>query len=226
MSITKDDTLPSFSEGAYAGVAMNDLVTYGVYILSQTGREIIEADIVAVCFLMFPRRFELRGYPEWPDSSVILRRWLDCRGKGLIEGSTKDGFTLTPKGLKLAEKVHQLLGNKGPQKLRLRAETRTRAGRFVREIENSIAYKTYKLYGANAEIAEYDFRGMLLCTMESSAATLKNNLRQFREYAAVYQRNDLIDFLEEMRKLFAELLEEKKESGDFKEGMVRRRVRR
>ncbi|MCC6824510.1 MAG: hypothetical protein IT172_02055 [Acidobacteria bacterium] len=226
MPISEMDSLPSFSAEKYLGIAMNDLVIYAVFVLSQYGKEIIEADIVAICFLMFPRRFELRGYPQWPDSSVILRRWLDCRSKGLITGSTKDGFSLTPKGVRSAESVAARLESNQVAKPKVRSELRTRAGRFVREIENSIAYRTFERSGAaNVEIAEYDFRGMLMCTMESSASTLRSNLQQFKEYVSVYDRTDLITFLEQMEQRFADILAQNT-SSEYERRMVRRRVKK
>lgn len=225
MPISENENIPIFHPNIYNGIAMNDLVTYAVYYLSQAGKEIVEADIVAICFLMFPKRFELRGYPKWPDSSVIAKRWIDCRAKGLIAGSTKDGFSVTPKGMKLAERVGELLGSKDIQKPKLKSDLRSRSGHFVREIENSIAYKIYLADGDQAEIAEYDFRGLLLCTMESSPTTLRNNLSQFKDHVASYERQDLLSFLESMETRFAALLTEGSTKGKFKGGMLRQKIK-
>jgi len=101
--IAKEIEFPRFSSEIYDRIALNDLVTYAVYFLSQSGGEINAEDIVAACFKLFPERFRLRGYSEWPDSTVVNKRWLDCREKGLLHGSTAGGFSLTAKGLQLAE---------------------------------------------------------------------------------------------------------------------------
>jgi hypothetical protein len=225
MTISDDENIPHFNTNIYSGIAMNDLVTYAVYFLSQSGKEIVEADIVAICFLMFPKRFALRGYPKWPDSSVVAKRWIDCRGKGLISGSTKDGFSLTPKGMKLAERVGKLLDSKELPKPKLKSDLRSRSGHFVREIENSIAYKIFLAGGDKAEIAEYDFRGMLLCTMESSPSTLRNNLSQFKAHVASYERPDLLEFLEKMEQRFGALLTEGADRGKYKGGMLRQKIK-
>lgn len=226
-----NQSLPTFSPEIYSRIAMNDLVTYAVYHLSQSGKEINTEDIVAACFLLFPKRFQMRTYPQWPDSEVVAKRWVDCRHRGLILGKTATSFSLTPTGLSLAEKVSEQLTGKRPHFNRpgsnkVSGETRTRAGRFVKSLENSDAYKLFCSQQEEAKISEFDFRSMLLCTMESSASTLSKNLDQFKQYVAVYERTDLIVFLDFCAKKFTHLLTEA--SGDtekYRGGMKRQKIK-
>src|SRR6266581_3022167 len=104
--------LPHFSPDIYRRIALNELVTYAVYFLSQSGKEIVFEDVVATCFRLFPERFHLRGYTDWPDSTVVNKRWLDCRDRGYITGSTAHGFSITPKGLEVAERTASVLSGK------------------------------------------------------------------------------------------------------------------
>lgn len=223
--------LPKFSPEIYTQIAMNDLVVYVVYYLSQSGTEINTEDIVATCFLLFPKRFQLRTYPQWPDSEVVSKRWVDCRHKGLILGKTATGFSLTPNGLKLAEKVSDQLTGKRPHFTRpglskVGADKRTRAGRFVEALEKSEAYRLFKAQYEQAKISEFDFRSMLLCTMESSATTLRTNLEQFKQYVAIYQRDDLTAFLDFCAKKFAHLLFEATGDKDkYRGGMIRQKIK-
>ena len=173
----------------------------------------------------------LRGYPQWPDSTVVNKRWLDCRDRGYITGSTAHGFSITPKGLEVAEKTGSVLSGKRrhfshrvPSKLT--AEARTRAGRFIRSLEASDAYNQFQREGEIANISEFDFRSMLLCTMENSAATLNSNLEQFKQYAPLYERQDFVDFLEFCRRKFASVLSEKgSKSETYRGGMNRQKLR-
>lgn len=226
-----ENSLPEYDPQIYTRIALNELVTYSVYFLSQSNEEIITENIVAACFLMFPKRFAMRGYPQWPDATVVEKRWLDCRHRGLISGSTAHGFSLAPKGLELAEKVAKTLSGKrplftSPGATRIRNETRTRAGRFVRAIEDSDAFKLYKEHGEPGQISEFDFRSMLLCTMESSPSTLNKNLEQFKQYASMYERKDIVDFLDSCEKKFARLLAEATVGSDrYQGGMMRRKIK-
>ena len=221
---------PKFDSNQYARIALNDLVTFAVYFLSQSGDEITAEDIVAACFLLFPTRFELRGYAQWPDSTVVNKRWIDCRNKGLIQGSTAEGFKLTPKGLKIAERVGEALRVQGlrisqPKATKVRTETRTRAGRFVKALEDSTAYKQYLVSGEEAIIGEFDFRSMLLCTLDTSPHTLGSNLEQFKQHVAHYDRQDLLKFLEFCEGKFAKILiDSSQQPKTYQGGMLRKKL--
>jgi len=222
--------MPKFSPDVYVRIAMNELVTYAVFFLTQSSGEISAEDIVAACFKLFPERFHLRGYAQWPDSTVVNKRWVDCRDKGFLHGSTAEGFSLTPKGLELAEKTAAILTGKRrhfarPGANKVGGEMRTRAGRFVRALENSDAFKAYASNGEAANIGEFDFRNMLLCTMESSVSTLRSNLDQFKQHASLYQRYDLLKFLDFCRTKFARLLTEgSAEEPKYRGGMIKKKL--
>jgi len=74
-------------------------------------------------------------------------------------------------------------------------EIKVRAGKYVRAIETSDAYIHYKKNGKSSKISEFDFRSLLLCTMESSPETLARNVEQFKGYANIHNRQDLVVFL-------------------------------
>lgn len=221
---------PKFESSQYARIALNDLVTFAVYFLSQSGDEITAEDIVVACYLLFPKRFELRGYPQWPDSTVVNKRWIDCRNKDLITGSTAEGFKLTPKGLKAAERVAEMLRVQGlpmrrDTKNKVRAETRTRAGKFVRELEDSTAHKQYVAAGAEANISEFDFRSMLLGTLDTLPSTLRSNLEQFKQHVMLYERLDLLNFLEFCEVKFARILMDKgQQTRPYQGGMLKKKL--
>lgn len=222
--------IPRFDSNQYARIALNDLVIYSVYVLSQSGDEITAEDIVATCFLLFPKRFELRGYPQWPDSTVVNKRWIDCRNKDLMTGSTAEGFKLTPKGLKVAETIGETLRVQGlstqrTKKNRVRAETRTRAGKFVRALEGSTAYRQYLADGKGANIGEFDFRSMLLGTLDTLPSTLRSNLVQFKQHVTLYDRVDLLRFLEFCEEKFAKiLLDRAQEAKAYQGGMLKKKL--
>ena len=73
-------------------------------------------------------------------------------------------------------------------------------------MERSDAYIHYKKHGINSKIKEFDFRSLLLCTMESSPETLARNVELFKGYAGMHNRQDLIVFLVFCGNKFAHLL--------------------
>lgn len=199
---------PKFDPTVYTKITISDLVIYAIYHLHNQGGEITSEDIVSTCFTLFPKKFSLRKYPQWPDSAVIIRRWSDLRNKGYLVGNTARGFKLTAKGIRFAEKVGtRLAGQRQPQPRTIAPEVKTRAGRFVHAMETSDAFLYFKKYGIHAKIGEFDFRDLLLCTMESPAEVLKRNLEQYKEYSGIYDRQDLLTFLNFCEDRFSYLLD-------------------
>ena len=209
---------PAFDPEAYTKIMLNDLVIYAVYSLRQQGAEISSEDIISACFLWFPQRFALRKHPHWPDSAIVNRHRSGCKSKGYLRGSAKAGFQLTARGIKRAQKVEKLLGKPLPApkskklavpvsstlKQTIHPELKTDARKYVRSIETSDAYKHYK---KGAPLNEFDFRSLLLCTMESPPATLARNLEQFKKYVNIQDRKELSSFLEFCEEKFSYLLD-------------------
>ena len=209
---------PIFNSEIYTKIVLNDLVLYAIYYLHKQGSEITSEDIASACFVLFPKRFSMRKYPQYPDSSIVSRRWSDCKSKGYLKGNASKGFQITARGIKRAEKVEKSLGmplkpvrvrkaktikeSTAPEQ-KIHPELKAYAKKYVRSIEMSDAYKHYK---KKLPINEFDFRSLLLCTMESPPATLLRNLNQFKEYVNIHNRKDLFAFLEHCESKFPSLL--------------------
>jgi hypothetical protein len=53
-------------------------------------------DIVLECWLVNPEKHSMRKYPQFPDSSVVIKRIGEMKGKkGLLLGSEMGGYNLT-----------------------------------------------------------------------------------------------------------------------------------
>ncbi len=205
MPIRKD--FPTYDADACAKLTLADLVAFAIQSLQSRETDFSAEDVVAACFQMFPKRFSLRNYPHWPDSAMVGRRWAELRAKGWLSGAR---LKLTAKGARRAAKVKGMLGRPIRQRSRERAGPVpvTRDGRYVKAVESSEAYHHFKRRKSKARINEFDFRSMLLCTMESSPATLARNLEQFRENVKASGRKDLAAFLDFCEAKFSHLLVE------------------
>ena len=218
---------PRFDPTIYTKIILNDLVVYSVYYLHKQGHAVTSEDIISACFVLFPKRFSMRKYPQYPDSGIVSRRWGDCKSKGYLKGNATKGFQITARGIKKAQKVERALGKPlKPVRVRKPAsspkgkaekpavvstpviqtvhpELKAHAKKYVRSIEMSDAYKHFK---KGLPINEFDFRSLLLCTMESPPTTLSRNLYQFKEYVDIHERKDLSSFLEFVEGKFSSLL--------------------
>lgn len=221
--MTKNIIPPTFDPENYSAITLNDLVIYSIYHLHKQGTAITSEEIIAACFTLFPNRFCLRKYPQWPDAGIVSRRWGDCKSKGYLRGNAISGFQITARGIKRAEKVEKSLGEplkpvrarkakaekvapaSAPPKQTetIRPEMKTQAKKYVHSIETSDAYRHYK---KRLPLNEFDFRSLLLCTMETPPATLARNLENFKGYVTIHNRKDLLSFLEYCGEKFAHML--------------------
>jgi hypothetical protein len=206
MPIRKD--LPTFDPDAYAKLTLTDLVVFAIQSLHGQEVNVLAEDVVAACFQMFPKRFSLRAYPHWPDSAMVGRRWSDLRARRYLSGNAGQGFNLTAKGTRRAAKVEKMIGRPIRLRSRERAEPLARDSRYVKAVETSEAFHHFKRQKSKARINEFDFRSLLLCTMESSPATLARNLEHFKENVRANGRKDLVAFLEFCEAKFSHLLVE------------------
>ena len=216
--MTKKAVLPTFDPNRYTRITLNDLMVYAICHLHRQALEITSEDVVSACFMLFPKRFSLHKYPHWPDSAVVARRWSDIKRRGYLRGDASKGFQITARGAKHAQKVEKSLGRPikpvpppKPKTQRMadsvptiHPELKARARKYVRTIETSDAYKHYR---KRIPLNEYDFRSLLLCTMESPPATLARNMEQFKEYVRIQDRTDLLSFLESSEARFSHLLQ-------------------
>lgn len=85
-------------------------------------------------------------------------------------------------------------------------EEKAKAKKVIRLMELSDAYRHYKKNGSKSRISEFDFRSLLLCTMESPPETLARNVNLFRGYVNIHNRRDLTNFLNFCEESFASLL--------------------
>ena len=62
-------------------------------------------DIVVFAFRKHPQDFQLRGYPEYPDSSDLHKPLYAMKRDGLVRSASDKSFLLTPRGLEVARSL-------------------------------------------------------------------------------------------------------------------------
>ena len=194
-------------ETSYERISYDDLVTYVVYRLTADNGPNFQTtfeDMVAEAFRLFPKRFSLRGYPEWPDSAVVNKSWLRSRtDKKYIVGSVKDSFRLTQRGLEVAQRVEKQLAEAPVQGgKKMSAELRTRSGRLLRSIERSASFLNFRKRGTLRDMTEHDLADVLLALPDTPSNRLASNLAQFSDAAHLYDRSDVTEFLDALRQRF------------------------
>lgn len=215
-----------FDTVIYTKISIDDLVVYALYDLVAKGAKPSFENLVAHSFALFPKRFMLPGYPDYPDSLQINRSWVRCRtDKRLIEGSAAKGFKLTVPGLEVARRTMKRLRMSKEDLERISRTKEERLGmvdKFVKHVEDSTAYRVFNQTGKLTEVSDYDFAGMLMCSLDAPKRVLVENLEVLMSACEEVGRKDLTIFLGQCKEAFRDLLKEPRNE-EFAGGMLKRR---
>lgn len=198
------DSKRGFDSRRYLNTSQDHLVAVSLWFLLQEGKEASFENLVAEAFTSFPERFQLEGYPEWPNAHVIGKAWVRCRtDKKWLAGSASQGFRLTPLGEQVAKNVLSQLGLEAPSRkpAERKGSRQTISARVVLRIENSPAYKKF-MAGQAENISEYEFCELLYCTLESTPEVFEKNFSVVSQEVESYGREDLSKFLDYLKEKF------------------------
>src|SRR3990172_3244118 len=92
------------SHSKYQSIDLDKLVMYAISKLDEIDAELSVENIIVATYKIFPKKFSLIGYPEFPDNSRIEKALWRSKGKrrGWLEGKTSHAFALTEKGRLIA----------------------------------------------------------------------------------------------------------------------------
>ncbi|HZT29207.1 MAG TPA: hypothetical protein VFA33_04950 [Bryobacteraceae bacterium] len=134
----------------YENEQLAALTVYSLHWLREWGlRPTVEA-ITVLNHRLFPSRFGMDFFPDFPDANRTLRSLLQCRPKyrGWVSGTNKGGFALTPQGHALVLELLRRIGS--PQVGNIGLGEATEAPRKQRGVRKTIARDV----DFKAEIAE------------------------------------------------------------------------
>jgi len=193
-----------FDPERYLNLSQDHLIVMALWFLLQDEKQTSFENLVAQAFSSFPERFQLEGYPQWPNSHVIGKAWVRCRtDKKWMTGSASQGFNLTPLGEQIALQVLARLEKEVTKGKQSRKGSRQSiSSRVVLRVENSPAYKTFRTEGIE-KVSEYEFCDLLYCTLESTPETFEKNFLVVKQEVNIFGRDDLLQFLDQLREKFA-----------------------
>lgn len=180
-------------------------ILISLYQLSNgTNKQIRFEDIAVTTYKNFTADFQLKGYPQYPDTGDIVHKPLysELKKGGYVLSGNKY-FSLTPKGIAYAKKVLRISeqdttkGNTSPfvkltadqQKELDRLKTSSAVELFLNGKKNEILdIDFYSYLGVTVRTNKYDFLGRLTTVEDAIKATqeksdeLYKKLRECHEY--------------------------------------------
>lgn len=198
--------LEPFAESLYSGLDLDRLTAYGVRLLSDRDLPVTFENVVVTLFRLFPAKFSIVGYPEYPDAARINRAILHCfpKYRNYLSGRARTGYRLTHQGEVAAEEAASALAGAGKPAKRRRTAARGVADNFMREVSDSKAFAAFTA-GSYESIDVYDVTRLLHATPNSPKQVLQRNMEQLVAYSKETGRDDVLKFLTWASETFPEL---------------------
>lgn len=207
--------IKKFDSKGYKNIPMDNLILYAVWKVQELELEKNFYNICVAAFKLFPNKFSLLGYSQYPDSKRIHDCLWHCfyKTKGWLIGKTKHGFDFSPIGLKILEKTTSRLkdpkcwdSGKSTKKNKIRDGRREAL--IISELQNSRAFQKYQ-DGNIDNIEKVDICFALHGTLDTPKDIIEKNMRMIKNLIVQYGSKELLDFIS---------IIEKKYKGLFKEG--------
>lgn len=188
-------------------------ILLSLYLFSKgTSKQVRFEDIAVTAYKNYPADFQLKGYPEYPDTGDIIHKPLYSvlKKEGLVLSGNKY-FSLTPKGLAYAKKLAKLTkGNKATVSYtKLTADQQ-------KELERLKASKAIELFmqGRKEDILDIDFYSYLEVTVRTNKYDFLGRLKTVEDAInATKGKNDYL--YGQLRKCHKFLLERFRKNIEF-----------
>lgn len=139
-------------------------------------KPLLYEDIVVAAFRRYPEDFQLRGYPEYPDSSDIHKPLYKMKRNGLVRSANKS-FMLTPMGIGVAQGLvgaSEPTGNRltKPEENEINRISQSQAFRLFQEGHKSKILDTdfYDYLGVSVRTPKGDFLGRVATVTQAVEA--------------------------------------------------------
>jgi len=194
---TEEDFIRRLDEykGNYLPLDKDRLVLFVVNFLQSNNIEPTFDKIAVTAFKLFPKKFSLVGFPEYPDSLTVHYCVYihGTKSKGWLSGNVQTGYKLTEKGKYFLDETKKML--EGKIKLNKVHSTvpRRKEVTFINLLKKTIAYKKY-MQNKKEEITESDILESLKLSQESSKLA-EEYIKKYSDYARRINDQLVLEFL-------------------------------
>ena len=207
----KKEKAEPFPENTYQNISLDNLLLYSIFSLEKKNIECRFENIVAESFELFPSKFSLHGYPEYPDARRVFNALMRASGglptskEKLVSGSMKDIFRLTKEGLERIKSIQVMLNLQSEneyiykilidKRRKTDVDKRGKMGRVLYTVERHPLYIEYREHKEKTRVPEALLRDILFSTMETSYEKLSEKMNILMNYCDLLGRNDIKEFL-------------------------------
>jgi len=182
-------------EGNYLPLDKDRLVLFAVGLLESKKIEPTFDKIVVTTFRLFPKKFSLIGFAEYPDGRTIYYcAYNHCTlDKKWLFGNVQSGFKVTERGKYFLDETKKMLEGKIVLTRTHQVIARRKETTFITILKKTNAYKKYvqskKEAIGRAEILE------ALMLPPNSKSLIQTHLKKYLEYANRVNDSSVVEFL-------------------------------
>ena len=189
----------SFNYGSYKDIGHDRLLLYCAYLLEKNNFEILSIDVGVLAFKLFPKKFEIEGYSEYPDFEKIRNTlWhLYDKSKGWLSGRPQCGFSISEIGEVIAKKTNDAL-NKGIPLIFGKSRRDKQKRKEIKEVENikkSVAFKKFKRGG---KIDMKEIGELFMLPSDAPLEIFEGKIRLIKEYS---KEKEILGFIKKVLKI-------------------------
>jgi hypothetical protein len=206
-------SLPEFPSASYSALDLNRLTVFTIALLREKNFATSIENIAVANFRMFPKRFAMIGFPNFPDVSRVNRALLQLRPKyrNWATGNARLGWTLTGPGEAEATAVRSRLSGAqdGSPNTPLPPERKSEdiARRTVDSTRDVQRIRASSLFAKSQAgwvgVSSLEVFDVLDAYTHTPATVLKKRLRELRQAAVDADDRDVIDFLDDTADRFS-----------------------
>jgi hypothetical protein len=187
-------------EANYLSLDKDRLVLFTVDFLESRKIEPTFDKIVVTAFKLFPKKFSLIGFPEYPDGRTIYycaynhctltKRWLS--------GNVQSAFKVTERGRYFLDETKKMLEGKIKSTRLHESIPRRKEATFINALKKTDAYKKY-IDGRKEEITKSEIYETLKAPQYSNEL-VQSHLERYFDYANRIQDSNATEFLKFIRR--------------------------
>ncbi|MDD5331973.1 MAG: hypothetical protein PHE43_04110 [Candidatus Nanoarchaeia archaeon] len=172
------------------------LMVYVIDILEGMKIEPTFDKTVVAAFKMFPSRFSLVGFKEYPDAKRVHDCLFHCtyKTKGWIIGNAQSGYKVSDKGKYYLEEIQKIIDKEIELPKTYQEKVRRKERTAIDSFKETKAFKKY-FDGGKKDIDKDDVKEALNIFKYADKKDIEKNLYKYLSYAEILDDRLALDFL-------------------------------
>lgn len=197
-----------FDESTYRNMGLNPIAAYAVHVLETNQMPTTLENVTVALFIMFPKKFSLPGFDDYPDSARVTRVLLHLTPKYVnwLVGNPTRGYALNEAGRQAAIEAAKDLDNPvlGEPAKHILRQPRSKYEREMNRLRGTSAFQKF-LARRSTDINKWEVFDLLSAAPYTPAAQLRGRATELLQLAQDFLDTEVTDFLQMILKQFSEI---------------------